>query len=158
MAKKKSNQPKDSERGKEINRHSLPAELEARLRAVWSKVGHLLEWCPDSAAWIAMFCTEARPYRETFYWESVAQMVSDYLSEHPTASAEETLTDCLIATQASPAADDSERMTYFAQAWQGIRERSKQEIEQFKKADLELATQEGAYDTVAALYAADEAG
>jgi hypothetical protein len=156
MTKKKSSKSKDPERGKEIARQSLPAELEARLQAVWSKVGHLVEWCPDSAAWIAMFYTEARPYRETFYWECVAQMVSDYLAAHPGASAEEALTDCLIATQASPAADDSKRMAYFAEAWQGIRERSKQEVEQVRSADLELARQEGTYDTVAALYAADE--
>jgi hypothetical protein len=130
--------------------------LEARLRAIWSKVGHLVEWCPDSAAWITMFYAEARPYRETFYWESVTQMVSDYLSAHPAASAEEVLTDCLIATQASPSADDSERMAHFCQAWQGIRDRSMQEIEQLRKADLDLATQEGTYDAVAALYAADD--
>jgi hypothetical protein len=153
MAKKKSSKPKASE--KEINRKSLPAELEVRLRAIWSKVGHLVEWCPDSAAWITMFYAEASPYRETFYWESVAQMVSDYLSAHPAAPAEEVLTDCLIATQASPAADDSERMAYFAKAWQSIRDRSRQQIEQLKKADLDLATQEGTYDAVAALYAAD---
>ena len=104
MAKKKSSKPKDSEGAKEISRTSLPAELEARLRAVWPKVGHLVEWCDGCAAWIAMFCAEARPYRETFYWESVAQMVADYLAEHPTASAEEVLTDCLIATQSAASA------------------------------------------------------
>ena len=102
-----------------------------------------------------MFCVEPRPYRETFYWEAVAQMVSDYMSEHPTASPEKVLTDCLIATQSSVSPNDPDRMAHFRQAWQHILDRSREEIERFLKADFELAMQEGTYDTVAALYAAD---
>ena len=146
---------KKSSKSKPIGRKSLPVELEVRLRALWSKVGHLVEWCDSSTSWMKMFCVEPRPYRETFYWEAVAQMVSDYVMEPPTTSPERVLTDCLIATQSSPSSDDPDRMAHFRQAWQHILDRSREEIERFLKADFELARQEGTYDTVAALYAAD---
>ncbi len=155
MAKKKSSKPKDSRTESSKERHSLPVELEVRLRSIWSNVGHLVEWCDNSTSWLKMFCAEARPYRETFYWEAVAEMVSDYMSEHPTASPEDVLTDCLIATQSSPSSDDPDRMAHFRQAWQHILDRSRGEIERFLKADLDLAVQDGTYDAVAALYAAD---
>ena len=54
-----------------------------------------------------LFCAEARPYRETFYWEAVARMMSEYLAEHPAESPEDVLTDCLIATQCPPSSDDA---------------------------------------------------
>ena len=157
MAKKKNSQLKDSvtERSEQIDRKSLPEELEVRLRVVWSKVGHLVEWCDDSTSWMKMFCAEARPYRETFYWEAVAEMVFDYMSAHQRASAERTLTDCLIATQCSPSANDSDRMVHFRTAWQQVLNRSRDEIEGFIKSDLDLAMQDGTYETVARLYAAD---
>jgi len=102
-----------------------------------------------------LFCSEARPYRETFYWEAVAEMVSDHLGNHPGTSPEKALTDCLIATQCSPSADDSARMADFREAWRQILGRSPKEIEAFIEADFDLAMQEGTYETVAALYAAD---
>lgn len=160
MAKKKNSKTKDStpQRAKDVNRETLPTALEVRLQDVWSKVGHLVEWCNDSTSWITMFCAEARPYRETFYWEAVARIVSDYMSDHPAASAEEVLTDCLIATQSTPSAGDAAPMAHFREAWQQILDRSRDEIEQFIKLDLELARQEGTYDAVASLYAADNSG
>jgi hypothetical protein len=82
-------------------------------------------------------------------------MVSDYVVEHPMASPEKVLTDCLIATQSSPSSDDPDRMAHFRRAWQNILDGSRDEIERFLKADFELALQEGTYETVAALYAAD---
>lgn len=155
MAEKKSSKSKDATAKGSKERKSLPVELEVRLRGIWSKVGHLVEWSDSSTSWMKMFCAEPRPYRETFYWEAVAQMVSDYVSEHPTTSPEKVLTDCLIATQSSPSSDDPDRMAHFRQAWQQLLDGSREEIERFLKADFELAMQEGTYDTVAALYAAD---
>jgi hypothetical protein len=82
-------------------------------------------------------------------------MVSDYLSEHPTAAPERVLTDCLVATQNSPSPDDPERLAHFRKAWQHILDRSREEVERFLQADFDLARQEGTYDVVAGLYAAD---
>lgn len=85
----------------------------------------------------------------------MAELVSDYLLEHPTTPPERALTDCLIATQYAPSPGDSERLTYFREAWQKILDRSRQEIEAFIQADLALAAQEGTLEAVARLYAAD---
>lgn len=157
MAKKRCRKPKDptAERSQPVYRQKLPEELEVRLRTVWSKIGHLVDWCSDAAFWTKAFCSEARPYRETFYWEAVAKMVADYIWEHPMTSSERALTECLIATQSLPSADDSEMVSYFRQAWEGILGDSRKEIEAFIEADLDLATQEGNDDMVARLYAAD---
>ena len=67
------------ERSEQINRQKLPEALAVRLQAVWSRPGPLIDWCDDAASWMRLFCSEARPYREAFYWEAMAQMVSDYL-------------------------------------------------------------------------------
>lgn len=156
MVKKKSRQGSVIERSEEVSRKRLPEELEVRLQAIWAKLGNLVEWCDSSTSWLKkMFYTEARPYRETFYWEAVAQMVSDYIVAHPTASAERVLTDCVIATQCSPSPDDPDRLVHFREAWQQILDGSRNKIEQFIKADLDLAMQDGTYETVARLYAAD---
>ena len=85
----------------------------------------------------------------------LAEMVCDYIRDHPTESPEDALTDCLIATQCSPSPGDSERMAYFWNAWGQILGRSKKEIEAFIKADLDLAMDDGNYDLIARLYAAD---
>jgi len=155
MVKKKSRQGSVIEQSEEVSRKRLPEELEGRLQAIWAKLGNLVEWCDSSTSWLKMFCAEARPYRETFYWEAVAQMVSDYLSANPTVSAERVLTDCVIATQCSPSPDDPDTLIHFRETWQRILDCSRDEIEQFIKADLDLAMQDGTYETVARLYAAD---
>jgi len=153
MAKKKSS-PADQD-SKQVDRKSLPDDLKVRLQTVWSKLGHLVDWCDDSTSWMEMFCSEPRPFREAFYWEAVAEMVFDYMENHSTASPESVLTDCLIATQGPPSSDDSDRLVHFQTAWGQILDRSREQIEAFIKSDLELATQDGTYDTVAAMYAAD---
>jgi hypothetical protein len=153
MAKKKSSST--AQDAKQINRESLPEDLTVRLRTIWSKLGHLVDWCHDDTSWMQMFCSEPRPYRETFYWEAVAEMVFDYVENHSTAAPESVLTDCLIATQSSPSSDDPDRLVHFRQAWDRILDRSRPEIEAFIKSDFELAMQDGTYDTIAAMYAAD---
>lgn len=157
MGKKKGKKLRSStaESSEQICREKLPKELEARLHAVWSKIGHLVEWCDDAGTWAKMFCSEARPYRETFYWEAVAKMVSDYMAAHAGESPEMALADYLIATQSRPYPDDSKRMSHFREAWQQTLDRSRKEIEAFIEADLDLAMWDGTYQTVAALYAAD---
>ncbi len=157
MVTRKNKQLKSSstKRLKKTERKSLPDELEVRLQNLWSKLGDLIDWCDDSESWIKLFCAEARPYRETFYWEAVAEMVSNYILEHPMTAAQRALTDCLIATQSSPSTGDSNMMTHFREAWQQLLGRSREKIENFIKSDLELAKQEETYETVAALYAAD---
>lgn len=157
MLKKTSKKRKSStNKGEEFKaRTSLPNELEDRLRVVWRRLGHLIDWCDSSEAWTKMFCSEARPYRATFYWEAVTEIVSDYMLDHPTASPEDDLTDCLVATQYSPSSDDPERLTEFRMMWREILCGSREEIEAFIQSDLELARQEGTYETIAALYAAD---
>jgi hypothetical protein len=142
-------------RVEKINRETLPDELNARLRVIWSKLGHLIDWCDDDTSWIKAFCSELLPYRQTFYWEAVAKMVSDYLTDQPTASAEDVLADCLVATQCSPTSAEPDRLDHFRTAWQQILDRSREQIEAFIKSDLELAIQDGTYETVGALYAAN---
>jgi hypothetical protein len=122
---------------------------------VWQQLGHLFDWCDSGTAWTQLFCAEARPYRETFYWEAVARMMSEYLAEHQSASPEDALTDCLIATQCPPCSDDREALTEFREMWQETLIDSQQEIDTLMQRDLELAQQEGTHETVAALYAAD---
>ncbi len=161
MGKKKSKQHSTAEHPEhpgQIDRTALPEELNRRLHAVWSRLGHLIEWCDSSAAWIKLFCTEIRPYRQTFYWEAVAELVADYLLDHPTTPPERALTDCLIATQYAPSPGDSERLTYFREAWQRILDRSRQKIEAFIQADLALSADEGTLEAVARLYAAECSG
>ena len=82
-------------------------------------------------------------------------MVSDYMLEHPKVPPEEVLTDCLVATQYSPWSNDRERLTEFRMMWGEILCDSREAIERFMQADLELAIQEGTYETVARLYATD---
>jgi hypothetical protein len=136
-------------------RDRLPDELNIRLQIVWSHLGHLIDWCQDSASWTDTFCSEARPYRETFYWESIAEMVSEYFEEHPGASRDLALADCLIATQSPACSDDSDRLVHFRTTWGQILTRCKEEIDAFTKADLELAKRDGIYEIVARLYASD---
>lgn len=153
MAKKRKSAARD---GKAAERsRALPQELAARLGAVWQAVGHLIDWCDDSAAWTQLFSSEARPYRETFYWESIARMLSEFLAKHPTAAPEEALSDCLIATQCSPGSDDSPTLHEFHRMWDSLLRQSRTEIEAVVQSDLELARQYGNYETVATLYAAD---
>ncbi|MCL4853930.1 MAG: hypothetical protein KJZ78_21430 [Bryobacteraceae bacterium] len=155
MGKKQSKKNGSAERPGQIDRTALPEELNHRLHVVWSKLGHLIEWCDSSTAWTEMFFTEARPYRQTFYWEAVAEHVADNLLEHSATPPERALTDCLIATQYAPSPGDSERLTYFREAWQRILDRSRHEIEAFVEADLALGAQEGTLEAVARLYAAE---
>ena len=136
-------------------RSTIPEDLHERLEAVWRRLGHLIDWCEDSEAWLKMFCSEARPYRATFYWEAVANMVSDYMLENPEAAPDDVLTDCLVATQYSSSPDDRKRLAEFREMWDEILSSSRKEIEEFIQSDLELATMEGTYDEVARLYAAD---
>ena len=136
-------------------RDKLPQDLTARLQSAWQSLGHLIEWCDSYQAWTQLFCSEARPYRETFYWESIARMVSDYMRQHPAASPESALTECLIATQCPPSAHDDEALMEFRTRWQEILDSSQEAMEAFIQSDLELARQEDRYDAVAALYAAE---
>ena len=151
MPKKKSKKRKSSS----TPRTSLPADLEERLRSVWRRIGHLVDWCDDAEAWTKMFCSEVRPYRATFYWEAVADMVSEFMIDHPAADPEDVLTDCLVAMQCAPSDDDPDKLVRFRESWQEILDSSRKEIEAFIQADLELAMQEGAYEMVARLYAGD---
>jgi hypothetical protein len=82
-------------------------------------------------------------------------MMSEYLAEHQSASPEDVLTECLIATQCPPCSDDGETLTEFHHMWQEILIDSQQEIDTLMQRDLELAQQEGTHEAVAALYAAD---
>jgi len=157
MGKKKSKRS-TAKSSQQVKRQTLPEDLERRLRAVWLKLGHFIEWCQDRSSWTRKFCLEARPYRETFYWEAVAEMVSDYMLDHPTRTPEAVLTDCLVATQHPPSSDDTDRIAHFREAWEELLARSKGEIEAFIKADLELARQDGICDAVARLYAEDHQG
>jgi hypothetical protein len=103
-----------------------------------------------------VFCSEPRPYRQTFYWEAIADMVSDYMLDNPMASPDNALADCLVATQQSPSSDDRSRLKTFREMWDEILCSSREEIETFIQSDLELAMREGTYEAVARLYAADE--
>jgi hypothetical protein len=158
MPGEKNRKPKRStaEGPKRVDRTSPPEDLDERLRVVWRRLGHLIDWCDSRAAWTRLFRSEARPYRGTFYWEAVAEIVSDYMMDHPTASPEDVLADCLVATQYSPSSDDPARLADFREMWDEILCSSKEEIEAFIQSDLELAKQEGTYETVTALYAADD--
>jgi len=144
------------EGSKRVDRKSLPADLKDRLQVAWRRLGHLIDWCSSAEAWTKMFCSEARPYRQTFYWEAIADIVSDYMLDNPTASPENVLADCLVATQHSPSSDDPSRLTTFREMWDEILCSSKKEIEAFIQSDLELAKQEGTYEVVTALYDADD--
>lgn len=150
---KKRSSRKGSER---VDRKSLPADLENRLQVVWRRLGHLIDWCSNAEVWAKMFCSEIRPYRQTFYWEAVAEIVSDYMLDNPTASPEDVLADCLVATQQSPSLDDPSRLTTLREMWDEILCSSNEEIEAFIQSDLELAKQEGTCEAVAAQYAADD--
>ena len=149
MAKKRSGKPEQH------YRRRLPEELETRLLMVWRKLGHLIDWCDDGTSWTDAFCSEARPYRETFYWEAVAEMVTGYIQEHPIEPSEDALADCLIATQSPACSDDPDRLVHFRNTWCAILDRSKADVEAFIEADLDLARENGIYEMVARLYAAD---
>jgi hypothetical protein len=136
-------------------RQSLSQDLESRLLTVWGKLGHLIEWCDDARSWIELFHSEARLHRAAFYWEAIAEMFSVYLLEHPRSSAERVLTDCLIATQHTASDDDSTRVIELRDSWQEILNSSRDEIEKFIQADLDLALLEGTFEIVARRYAAD---
>jgi hypothetical protein len=136
-------------------RSALPPDLNARLLAVWDQVGHLVEWCDTSTNWLQAFCNEARPFRETFYWEAIAKLVADYLAGHPDVKAERALTDCLIATQCPPLPDDRVVLIEFHQRWRALLASSRAAIDEVIQSDLELARQEGTVEAVSALYAAD---
>ena len=137
-------------------RGALPAALVERLQVVWLQVGHLIDWCPDNSAWTRLFCTEVRPYWETFYWESIARMVTQYVHGHPAVSPEESLSECLIATQCPPSPDDCGMLAEFRAMWNAILNDAQGDIESSMQGDLELARQNGTGDMVAALYAADQ--
>jgi hypothetical protein len=141
--------------GTSPTRTSLPTGLEERLQVVWQQLGHLLDWCDTETAWKELFCSEARPYRETFCWEAVAHMMSEYLAAHPDTFPDDALADCLIATQCPPCSDDHEMLTKFQNMWNEVLIDSQEEIDTSMQRDLELAQQEGNSDTVAAMYAAD---
>ncbi|MHB0956169.1 MAG: hypothetical protein ACYC0X_07285 [Pirellulaceae bacterium] len=134
---------------------SLPDDLEVRLQAVWHSVGNLIDWCDSSAAWTKLFSAEARPYWETFYWESIARMIAEYTSQHPATPREDALSDCLIATQCPPCPDDRAALKEFQQMWRAIVNGSRAKIDAFMQLDLERSSQEGNYAMVAALYAND---
>ncbi len=138
-------------------RATLPAELNARLLAVWDQVGPLVEWCDSSTQWLQAFLSESRPYRETFYWEAIAKLVADYVAAHPGTKAERAMTDCLIATQCPPLPDDRAVLIEFHQNWRALLASSRTVLDAVVESDLELARQEGTFETVAALYAADRA-
>ena len=124
-------------------------------QAVWQQLGHAIDWCDSETAWKELFRSEARPHWQTFYWEAVARMMSEYLAAHPAASPEAALSDCLIATQCPPCADDPAALQEFHATWQRILSGSTETIDASMQRDLELAEQEGTHETVAALYAAD---
>ncbi|MHB0960511.1 MAG: hypothetical protein ACYC0X_31090 [Pirellulaceae bacterium] len=136
-------------------RTSLPHDLDQRLLVVWQQLGDLIDWCNSGAAWTELFCSEARPYRETFYWEAVARMMSEYLADHPATSPDDALSDCLIATQCPPTSDDHDVLTEFHNMWNEVLIDSQDEIDTSMQRDLELAKQEGNADTVTAMYVAD---
>ncbi len=83
-------------------------------------------------------------------------MVSEFMIDHPADSPEAVVSDCLVATQHSPSPDDPERLTRFREMWEEVLCSSREEIEAFMQSDLDLARQEGTYETVAALYTADD--
>ena len=156
MPKKTSKKRKSSTNSDEFKaRTSLPKDLKDRLQVVWRRLGHLIDWCSSAEAWAKMFCLESRPYRATFYWEAVADMVSEFMIDHPAASPESVLADCLVATQQSPSSDDPSRLTVFREMWDEILCSSREEIEAFIQSDLEVAKQERTYEAVAHLYASD---
>ena len=138
-------------------RATLPAELNARLLAVWDQVGHLVDWCDSGSQWLQAFLNEARPYRETFYWEAIAKLIADYVAAHPGTKAERALTDCLIATQCPPLPDDRAVLIEFHQKWRALLASSRARFDAVVESDLELARQEGTIEAVSALYAADRA-
>lgn len=138
-----------------VTRDSLPPDIVERLLVVWRRLGHRIEWCDTPESWIKMFHSEPRPFRLTFYWEAVADMIADYMLEHPEAPPEDVLTDCLVATQYSASAEDPERLAAFREMWDEILYSSRQEIEAFIQADLDLAVQEETMEEVARLYASD---
>ena len=70
------------------------------------------------------------------YWEAVARMMSEYLTEHQSASPEDVLTDCLIATQCPPSSDDREALMDFHNMWQEILIDSQREIDRVDAAGL----------------------
>ncbi len=151
--KRRSAQGQDTD---STGRSSLPGDLQERLHVVWQQLGHLIDWCDSSAAWTRLFCAEPRPFRETFYWEAIARIVSQYTRQHPAVSPEDVLTDCLIATQCPVSADDHAALLEFRATWQRTLLESRAEIDTFRQSDLELARQEGNYEKVASLYAADD--
>jgi len=136
-------------------RPNLPQDLRERLQVVWQQLGHLIDWCDGESAWEQLFCSELRPYRETLYWEAVARMVLEYLAAHPAALPREALSDCLIATQCPPCADDPAALKEVNAMWQRILSGSQEAVDTAMQRDLELARQEGTYESVAARYAAD---
>ncbi len=136
-------------------RAALPQDVETRLQAVWRQLGHLIDWCQNDTQWSQLFRAEARPYRETFYWEAVARLLAQYLEVHPAASPELALTDCLIATQCPPSADDPAAVREFHEHWQTLLAHSQHELDTAMQQDLELAEQDGVREVVARLYAAD---
>ncbi len=136
-------------------RPALPSDLNERLLAVWNQVGHVVDWCDSCESWLQAFRNEARPFRETFYWESIAKLVAAYVAEHPGVKAERALTDCLIATQCPPLPDDRAVLIEFYRNWQALLAGSRAAIDAVVASDLELARQEGTAEAVSALYAAD---
>jgi hypothetical protein len=154
MAKKK-RKSATSPDAKASARSTLPHDLEERLRKVWHSLGDRIEWCDSVAAWIQLFCMEARPYRETFYWEAVARMVSDYVRNHTAESPDDVLADCLIASQCPPSPGDRGVLVEFHRMWRDILRGSQEEVSALIQSDLDLARQEGTYESVRALYAAD---
>jgi hypothetical protein len=143
--------------GSPNGRASLPADLEQRLQLVWRQFGPWIDWCDNETAWLQAFCAEARPYRETFYWEAVARLTSAYAAAHPTATPARVLTECLIATQCPPTPDDRAVLIELYQMWRELLRSSQSDVQAWMQRDLELAQQEGTHASVAALYAADGA-
>jgi hypothetical protein len=154
MPKKRKSAP-DRNTVPQVSR-SLPRDLEDRLQAVWQILGPMIDWCDSCAAWMQAFGLEARPYRETFYWESIARMVSDFLARHPGTRPGDALSNCLIATQCPPCADDPAALKEFHSLWQQRLHDARAEIDAFIEADLALAKQHGNYELVKTLYEGDQ--
>src|SRR4051812_39023725 len=62
-------------------RESLPADLEARVRSLWPRVGR--HQSNTYEQWELGFCRDRNPGREIALWEAIASVVEDRLLSHP---------------------------------------------------------------------------
>ena len=135
-----------------MQRESLPAELESRIRGWWKRYGKSLSTFRAFEDWERVFCQDMRPHREAAIWGAIFTVFENYMLEFPKDDPGQVLGElCSVSTGIDSSA--SKRMKVLREKW----------IQEFRRIDmpavlddcLDLAEQEGTYDEVYDMFKAE---